>query len=68
MTVSPVEAGQLVPPEQEPLPTEVNVSPLLRPTVFGGPGFTRDNLTHWTWLSCRKVGNHQFNRYRRSQA
>ena len=65
MTVSPVEVGQIVPPEQERLPSEAKLSPLLRPTVFGGPGFTRENITHWSWLSCRKVGDHQFNRYRR---
>ena len=68
MTVSPVEVGQLVPPEQERLAGELSTSPLLRPTVFGGPGFTRENLTHWTWLSCRKVGDHQFNRYRRKRS
>ena len=67
MTVSPIEAGQIVPPEQERLSSEKHISPLLRPTVFGGPGFTRDNLTHWTWLSSRKVDDHQFNRYRRKR-
>jgi riboflavin biosynthesis pyrimidine reductase len=67
MTVSPVEVGQLVPPQQERLPSKANVAPLLRPTVFGGPGFTGENITHWTWLSCRKVGDHQFNRYRRKR-
>jgi 5-amino-6-(5-phosphoribosylamino)uracil reductase len=67
MTLSPIEVGLMVPPEQERLPAEKNISPLLRPTVFGGPGFTRDNLTHWTWLSCRQVGDHQFNRYRRKR-
>lgn len=68
MTVSPVEVGQLVPPEQERLPSEQNISPLLRPTVFGGPGFARDSITGWTWLSSRKVGDHQFNRYRRKRS
>src|SRR5271169_5911173 len=68
MTVSPVEVGQIVPPEQERLPSEAGISPLLRPTVFGGPGFTRENITHWTWLSSRKVGDHQFNRYRRKRS
>ena len=68
MTVSPIEVGQIVPPEQERLPSERNISPLLRPTVFGGPGFTSDNMTHWTWLSSRKVGDHQFNRYRRKRS
>ncbi len=67
MTISPVEAGQVVPPEQERLASERSVQVLLRPTTFGGPGFTRDNLTHWQWLSCRKAGDHQFNRYRRKR-
>jgi 5-amino-6-(5-phosphoribosylamino)uracil reductase len=65
MTVSPVEVGQMVPPEQERLTSELAAAALLRPTVFGGPGYTRENLTRWTWLSCRKAGDHQFNRYRR---
>ena len=67
MTVSPIEVGQVVPPEQERIATEQNIPVLLRPTVFGGPGFTRENVTHWTWMSCRKVGDHQFNRYRRKR-
>ena len=67
MTVSPVEVGQIVPPEQERLPSEQNISPLLRSTVFGGPGFARDTVTHWTWLSSRKAEDHQFNRYRRKR-
>ncbi len=67
MTVSPVEVGQLVPPEQERLPSEQKNPMLLRPTVFGGPGFTRENITRWTWMSCRKAGDHQFNRYRRKR-
>ena len=67
MTVSPVEIGQVVPPEQERIATERNIPLLLRPTVFGGPGFTRENVTHWTWMSCRKAGDHQFNRYRRKR-
>jgi hypothetical protein len=39
----------------------------MRPTVFGGMGFVRENVTHWTWMSCRKAGDHQFNRYRRKR-
>ncbi len=65
VTVSPFEIGQQVPPEQERLPNELETSPLLRPTVFGGPGFSRDTMTRWTWLSCRKSGDHQFHRFRR---
>ena len=67
MTVSPIEVGQMVPPEQERLASEQATSLLLRPTVFGGPGYTRENLTRWTWLSCRKAGDHQFSRYRRKR-
>jgi riboflavin biosynthesis pyrimidine reductase len=67
VTVSPVETGQVVPPEQERLPSEAGREPLLRPTVFGGPGFTRETMTHWTWLSCRKSGDHQFHRFRRKR-
>ena len=67
VTVSPVEVGQIVPPEQERLPHEEGASPLVRPNVFGGPGFTRETMTHWTWLSCRKSGDHQFHRCRRKR-
>jgi riboflavin biosynthesis pyrimidine reductase len=65
LTVSPLEVGQAVPPEQERLATEPSTGILMRPTVFGGTGFTLENITHWTWMSCRKAGDHQFNRYRR---
>jgi riboflavin biosynthesis pyrimidine reductase len=67
VTVSPVETGQTVPKEQERLPEEQGIVPLLRPTVFGGPGFTKQTMTGWTWLSCRKSGDHEFNRYRRKR-
>ncbi len=67
LTVSPVEVGQLVPPEQERTAGEMQKKDLLRPTIFGGPGFTRDTMTHWRWMSCRKAGDHQFNRYRRKR-
>ena len=36
MTVSPIEVGQAVPPEQERLATEPSTGILMRPTVFGG--------------------------------
>ncbi len=67
VTVAPVEVGQAVPPEQERLAKEQGIDPLIRPTVFGRSGFTRESMTRWTWLSCRKHGDHQFNRYRRKQ-
>ncbi len=67
LTVSPVEIGQVVPPEQERLPSEQGISPLMRPTIFGGPGFTKETMSHWTWLSFRKSGDHQFHRFRRKR-
>jgi riboflavin biosynthesis pyrimidine reductase len=65
ITISPIEVGQEVPQEQERLPNESREGSLRRPTVFGGPGFTKETMTRWTWLSCRKAGDHQFNRFRR---
>ena len=39
----------------------------LRPTSFAGaPGFTKETAPWWRWLSCRRAGNHMFNRYRKS--
>lgn len=67
VTVAPVEVGQVVPAEQERLPQEQDAERLIRPSVFGGPGFTRESMTRWSWLSCRKSGDHQFNRYRRKR-
>ena len=68
LTVSPIEVGQVVPPEQERLASEQASPLLMRPTIFGRPGFTFDQMTRWTWLSCRKAGDHQFNRYRRKRS
>jgi riboflavin biosynthesis pyrimidine reductase len=66
VTVSPIEAGQIVPREQERTPHET-APVLLRPTTFGGPGFTKENVTRWRWMSCRKIDDHEFNRYRRKR-
>lgn len=62
VTVAPVEVGHSAPPEQEMADFDRT---RLRPTTFAGPGFTRDSMTRWTWLSCRRIGDHEFNRYRR---
>jgi riboflavin biosynthesis pyrimidine reductase len=65
ITISPVEFGLMVPPEQEPTEAEKQNPPRYRPTSFMAPGFTMETAPRWRWLSCRKVGDHQFNRYRR---
>ena len=64
VTVSPVEIGLFVPPEQETSPgAQGQVD--LRPTTFTFPGFTKENAPWWQWMSCHRVGDHQFNRHRR---
>lgn len=68
LTVSPVEVGQLVPPDQERLASEHTIPVLMRPTIFGGQGFLWEHITRWRWMSCRKAGDHQFNRYRRKRS
>ena len=65
LTVSPLEIGLLVPREQEPAEWEKLHPPQERPTIFMAPGFTKENAPWWRWMSCRRVGNHQFSRYRR---
>lgn len=62
VTVSPVEVGHSAPQEQELAEFDKT---RLRPTTFEGAGFVKENMSHWTWLSCRKVQDHQFHRYRR---
>lgn len=37
----------------------------LRPTIMSGVGFGREDAVRWRWLSCRKVGDFQFHRFRR---
>ena len=68
VTVSPVEVGQLIPPEQQRTEMDAPRETSLRPTTFSGVGFTKDDAPWWKWMSCRRVGDHQFNRYRRKQA
>lgn len=65
LTMAPLEVGQLVPPEQEPAPAEKQNPPKVRPTTFNAPGFTFETAPEWHWLSCRRVRDHQFSRYRR---
>ncbi len=63
LTVAPLDVGQEVPPGQESVPWK---EPVVRPTIFSGKGFTYEEVTRWQWLSCRKVGDLQFSRYRRA--
>jgi len=65
VTVSPVEIGLIMPPEQGAAPAAPGNQLNLRPTTFTYPGFTPETAPWWRWMSCRRVGDHQFNRYRR---
>jgi riboflavin biosynthesis pyrimidine reductase len=65
VTVSPMEIGLMIPPEQQPTEWEKNSPPKQRPTTFMAPGFLKENVPWWRWMSCRRVGDHEFNRYRR---
>jgi riboflavin biosynthesis pyrimidine reductase len=62
LTVSPLEIG-LFPPSGEE--AGENEKRALRPTTFMAPGFDKEDAPWWRWLSCRRAGDHQFNRYRR---
>ncbi len=64
VTVSPVEIGLFAPAEQG-LSGAGNSLVNLRPTTFMFPGFMPQNVARYRWLSCRRVGGHQFHRYRR---
>lgn len=65
LTISPVEIGLIIPAEQEPSQSEKSHPPRQRPTTFTAPGFTPENAPWWRWMSCRRVGDHDFKRYRR---
>jgi 5-amino-6-(5-phosphoribosylamino)uracil reductase len=66
VTVSPVEIGILIPARQEPSAAEMNNPPKQRPTTFMAAGFVNENAPWYQWISCRRIGDHQFNRYRRN--
>jgi riboflavin biosynthesis pyrimidine reductase len=53
LTVSPMEVGRLS--ASGP-----------RPSVLPNVGFSKEEAVRWHWLSCRKVGDYQFHRFRRN--
>jgi len=65
LTIAPVEVGLEIPQEQA---RETGEQAAIRLTTFGGPGLTKEEALRWRWLSCRRVGDHQFNRYRRRES
>ena len=55
LTVSPLEVGAMSPHGP-------------RPTVLPNVGFSRQDAVRWRWLSCRKVADYQFHRFRRQES
>ena len=66
VTVAPQEIGPGIPPEQELTDWEQSSSPATRPTSFTGTGFPIEQAPWYRWISCRKAGDHELNRYRRA--
>jgi riboflavin biosynthesis pyrimidine reductase len=60
LTVSPIEVGM-----RAPQPEGCGPDSPIRPTAFAGGCLSKEQAVHWEWLSCRKVENHQFHRFRR---
>jgi riboflavin biosynthesis pyrimidine reductase len=52
VTVAPIEVGQ-------------SSAQGARPTMLPNVGFSKEEAVRWEWLSCRKVGDYQFHRFRR---
>lgn len=65
LTIAPLEIGLRVPPEQETSVLESTHPPVERPTTFCAPGFLAETAPTWKWISCRRIGDHEFVRYRR---
>ncbi len=52
LTVAPIEVG-------------LQGQDGVRPTVLPHVGFSKQDAVRWTWMSCRRIGDHQFHRLRR---
>ncbi len=65
LTIAPQEIGPLI-PDSELGPDERNgeKSQWRRLTTIEGPGFSVETARWYRWISCRRAGDHEFNRYR----
>jgi hypothetical protein len=70
LTVSPIEVGLQTP---SALPGDVSdcgsgesaTPSRIRPTATADIGLSKADAVRWKWLSCRRVDDHQFHRFRR---
>jgi riboflavin biosynthesis pyrimidine reductase len=65
ITIAPQEIGRGIPAEQERAEWEIESGTTTRPSAFEGAGFTVENAPWYRWISSRKAGDHEINRYRR---
>ena len=63
LTVSPIQVGQHVPHSE--VADSATMAIPIRPTLLAAGAYSKDDAVRWEWLSCRKVGDHQFHRFRR---
>ena len=67
LTIAPQEIGAGFPDSKNPLEPTAGPSVATdtsRPTSFAGSGFTPETARWYRWLSSRRAGDHEFNRYR----
>jgi riboflavin biosynthesis pyrimidine reductase len=64
VTVAPQEIGAGIPAEQERTESETQTGMMTRPSSFAGTGFSVENARWFRWISCRRAGDHELNRYR----
>jgi len=64
ITVAPQEIGAGIPAEQERTEWEAKAGTMTRPTSFAGTGFTVESARWYRWISSRRAGDHELNRYR----
>jgi riboflavin biosynthesis pyrimidine reductase len=62
LTIAPQEIGAGFPTQQDSDTRSLDHGS--RPTSFTGPGFTPETARWYQWISSRRVGSHEFNRYR----
>ena len=65
LTIAPQEIGPVI-PDSEPGLREMEEDTLAqhRLSTIAGAGFSIESARWYRWISCRKAGDHEFNRYR----
>ena len=71
LTIAPQEIGPVIPgselgpePDSDSGRPKADAGERIRLTTIAGAGFSIETARWYRWVSCRKAGNHEFNRYR----